>query len=353
MRAKKHSSHAVLGAAAVIAAVTAALALPSATVSAAEPAVTWNVSLWGASRAATRSVEYLSEAVEQKTAGNFVIKLHFGEAISPAKENLDGLSIQAFEAADFCAGYHPGKVPVLSGLELPFLPISSYDAKVKVHEAYAARPEAKAELARWKAMFYSPHALPSSEFMGNGEPPVELSVWKGRRARALGGIGEAMRKLGAVPTSMPAPEIYTALERGVIDSVSLPFTYALGSYKIDELSKWYTANMAPGTTGCHTVFSIGAYEKLTPEFQQVLWDVKAGAEVAQGEAYQEADDKYLPKWRKMGLQEIVYTEAQLAEIQEVAGRPVWNAWADEMEKKSVPGHALVDFLVKIARETKG
>jgi TRAP-type C4-dicarboxylate transport system substrate-binding protein len=65
----------------------------------------WNVSLWGKPRAFTAHVEKLAELVYEKTKGDFELNLHFG-GLSKNKENLDGISIGAFEMAQFCAGYH-------------------------------------------------------------------------------------------------------------------------------------------------------------------------------------------------------------------------------------------------------
>ncbi|GIS91183.1 MAG: hypothetical protein CM1200mP20_12240 [Pseudomonadota bacterium] len=54
-----------------------------------------------------------------------------------------------------------------------------------------------------------------------------------------------MKKLGAVPTTVPATETYQLLERGAVDAVSWPFTYAHAAYKVNEISKWFTGNMSP------------------------------------------------------------------------------------------------------------
>src|SRR3546814_18410010 len=79
--------------------------------------------------------------------------------------------------------------------------------------------------------------------MGTGEPPRTIDGWKGKRVRAPGGLGEAMRLLGAVPTSVPAPEVYTALERGVFEAAPFPFTYSFGCYTLSEVSHVYTRGL--------------------------------------------------------------------------------------------------------------
>ena len=64
----------------------------------AEAAATeWNVSMWGKRRAFTEHVEKLAELVSAKTNGEFTINMAYGETLSKNRENLDGISIGAFE----------------------------------------------------------------------------------------------------------------------------------------------------------------------------------------------------------------------------------------------------------------
>ena len=70
----------------------------------------------------------------EKTKGDFELNLHFG-GLSKNKENLDGISIGAFEMAQFCAGYHADKNPSITVLELPFLGVSSLEEERKISQA--------------------------------------------------------------------------------------------------------------------------------------------------------------------------------------------------------------------------
>src|SRR3546814_5333727 len=90
-------------------AVTRAITLLAATSAGAAENIQWNHSVWGGSRAVTRNIEYIAEQVAKASGGNFTIRIHYGDSISPAKENLDGIKLGAFESAHFCASYHPGK----------------------------------------------------------------------------------------------------------------------------------------------------------------------------------------------------------------------------------------------------
>ena len=162
-------------------------------------ATEWNVSLWGKRRAFTEHVEKLAELVSAKTSGNFKLNLSYG-GLSKNRENLDGISIGAFEMAQFCAGYHYDKNPSITVLELPFLGVSSLEQEVKVSRAVYRHPAVVADMARWNATILMPSPLPQYNIAGVGKAPVTLKDYKGLAVRATGGIGKAMKAIGAVPT---------------------------------------------------------------------------------------------------------------------------------------------------------
>ena len=296
------------------------------------PKVKWDVSLWGKKRAFTAGVEKLSALVKSKTGGNFNIVLHYGGALSKSRENLDGISIDAFQAAMFCNFYHPKKNPALMSLTMPFLPMSSWENNRKIRDAVYAHPAVKKELAKWNAMAYTSSYLPQYEFLGRGKPPVTLSDWKGLTVRAGGGVGRAMKVIGATPTSSTATEVYTGVQQGTMDAASFPFTYSHVAYKIHEVTQWFTSNLSPGTSDCPVVFSINAYKKLPNQYQKLLMDVKEDVIKAQIQSYIDIDKKNLPML-KAKLKEVKFSKDELAKFRAAAGKPVIDKWIAENQGK--------------------
>ncbi len=292
------------------------------------PRLTWDVSLWGKPRAGTAVADALAAVVEKRTGGAWRMTLHYGEALSKSRENLDGIAIEAFQAAMFCNFYHPRKNPALMVLTMPFLPMADWDANRRIREAVYAHPAVAREMARWNAMIYTSTFLPQYELLGRGEPPAGLDGWKGLTVRAGGGLGQAMKLLGATPASSTATEVYTGVQQGTMDAASFPFTYGHVSYRIHEVSEWFTGNLSPGTADCPLVFGISAYEALPPQYKQLLADVKEEVIAAQIQAYVDVDAENLPMLKET-LREIRYTEAQLAQFRARAGRPVIDAWISE------------------------
>jgi TRAP-type C4-dicarboxylate transport system substrate-binding protein len=122
------------------------------------------------------------------------------------------------------------------------------------------------------------------------------------------------------------------MQRGGVDAVSFPFTYAQAAYKINELAQWYTSNLSPGTSECPMVFNKTAYEALPLQYQNLLIGLKGEVSEAMIAKYLEADAKNLPAF-EAAMQKIVYDDATLAQFKEVAGKPVWDRWIAENADK--------------------
>lgn len=313
------------------------------------PEVSWKYSIWGKRRAFTEGVEYVAAEVAKQTGGKFKIKLFYGDQLSKSKENLDGISLGAFEAAGFCASYHPGKNAPLNVLDLPFLPLNDLEVMRKVHDAVYNHPAAKKALGKWNAHLYMSNILPQYEYMGTGKIPTSVADFKGKRLRALGGMGRAATLIGATPSTMPASETYTALQRGTVDAIGFPYSYTFSAYKLDEVADWVTTNMKLGTVNCPTVFNVKAYEALPAQYKKLLEDVKPGAYAAMAAAYAEKDTANEKKWSSPDskVKMIKIPDDQMAEFRRIAGKPVWEAWVKDNADK-LPAQELLDLVLKTA-----
>ena len=303
------------------------------------PKVTWKFNVWGKSRAFTKDVEAWAKHVDAKTGGNFKIKIYFGDQLGGKKQNLDNIKAGVFQASKVCWAYHAGKNQAMTVLNMPFLPVADFDAQRKVSEAIHKHPIAAGEIKKkWGIMAFSSSNLPQYEFMGRGDAPMKLGDFKGMTVRALGGIADAMRRLGSSISTMTATEVYQALDRGAADAVSFPSTYAHSAYKIDEVAEWFTSNLAPGSNDCPNVMSIAAWNKLPPQYQKLMMEAKELGYEALRNAYSSKDKENLPKWRKH-LTEVKYTDAELAKFRKVGGQPVYDSWVakykDKFDSKAV------------------
>ena len=316
------------------------------------PRIHWNYSGWGKSRASSVIYENWAKFMDERTGGKFTVTVHWG-TLSKPRAVLDGLSLGAYQSGSFCASYYPAKLPAHTGLDLPFLPINGLDGLRDVTEEYYTQPVLKKEVSKWSSMYYASSILPLYEVVGKGEPPRSLDDWKGMRIRALGQQGKAMEKLGAVPTSVPAPDVYTSMDRGLIDAAAFAY-YSHDSYRTYELGDWYTTNLAMGSIACGMLFNTDAYNSLPAQYKELMAEYKASdmGYPAQIAAYEVSNVEVPKKFKANGLTPITLNKQERAEFAKVGGQPIWNAWADQMtEDYGYDGKALLDILVTAAEKT--
>ena len=313
-------------------------------------ATEWNASVWGKRRAFTEHVEKLAELVAEKTNGEFTINVSYG-GLSKPKENLDGISIGAFEMAQFCAGYHRDKNRVVTVLELPFLGVNTLEEEVAVSRAVYAHPAAAEEMAQWNAKLLMTSPMPQYNLVGTGEPRDTLAKMDGMRVRATGGIGQAFAAVGGVPTSVPAPEAYQAMEAGVVDTVAFA-QHAHLSFGTINQADWWTANLNPGTVNCPVVVNTDAYESLSDAEREALES-----------SIPEALDHYLANYGKLlkrwdevlaekGVEKVMISEEELAKFRAAAADPIREQWIADMTAQGLPGQELYDLVIKTLNETR-
>jgi TRAP-type C4-dicarboxylate transport system substrate-binding protein len=307
------------------------------------PEIKWKLALWGKPRAASQNVETLRKFMDERTGGKFKIQLGY-ESFGQPKELLDLLKVGSLEMTNICASYHPEKLPAFSALDLPFLPIPDLDTQEKVHVAFYKHPAIVKEFAGWNAMPYMSSVLPTNEFVGRGKAPKSIEDFKGMRVRALAGIGEAMKKIGAVPTSVDATEVYTSLERGTVDAAAFPTTYAHQSYRTYEVGKWYTENMNLGNVACPTLIHVDRWAELPQQYKDLFMEAQPLGHAAVKKAYREADEKNLPLFKKK-LQFIKFSDDELAAFRKAGGEPVWEEWVAKREAQGLPARELLNFIL--------
>ena len=307
-------------------------------------ATEWNVSVWGKRRAFTEHIEKLAELVSEKTGGEFTMNVSYG-GLSKNRENLDGISIGAFEMAQFCAGYHRDKNRVITVLELPFLGVSTLDEEVAVARAVYNHPAAVEEMEQWNARLLMTSPMPQYNLVGTGDPSTSLEDFDGMRVRATGGIGNAFKSVGAVPTSVTATEAYQAMESGVVDTVAFA-QHAHLSFGTINQADWWTANLNPGTVNCPVVVNIDAYDSLSDAHRDAL-DSSIEESIAHYLAnYAELLQRWDSVLEEKGVQKIVLDETVIDAFRSTAADPIREQWIADMEAQGLPGQELYDLVVK-------
>ncbi|HEX9648299.1 MAG TPA: TRAP transporter substrate-binding protein [Alphaproteobacteria bacterium] len=198
-------------------ALAAALALPGAPH--AEPQFSWKMqSLWQAGSINQKVFEAFCARVGEITGGRLVIEpLPVGTVVA-YNETLDAVAAGLLDSMHGGTGYFAGKDPAFSLLaDLN----GGYDNVRQLHMwlDYGGGIELGRELFAQYGSYYVGAVSWGHESIPSKKPIRSLADFKGVKIRAPEGMAqEIFKRIGAAPVNIPGAEVYTALERGVVEA---------------------------------------------------------------------------------------------------------------------------------------
>lgn len=200
--------------------ITAAAVTFAASPTLAEDTITF-VTNWGSD---VYSSAYMIEWAEDfNTANEGVAHIRYigGPETTPAREQLTAARNGVFDMVFGAAGYYVGQVPeayVLYASDMTPMEARESGAFDMLADIY--RETANVEVLGWVAAGVGYHI-----WLGADEVPLDengLPDLNGFRVRSSPFYNAWLGTMGAIVVPVPAPDIYSALERGVVDGAAWP-----------------------------------------------------------------------------------------------------------------------------------
>lgn len=146
------------------------------------------------------------------------------------------------------------------------------------------------------------------------------------------------REYGANPTPMAFSELFVALQTGVVDGQENPLTNIAGG-KLDEVQEYLSMSGHVYSPAYPTV-GIAAFEKLSPEIQQVLSETAQEVALWAREQGALQDQTLLDELEAGGMKVNIANRAAFVE----ASAPIYEKFAGEVEN----GQAMIDQALSLA-----
>ncbi|MFC0560286.1 TRAP transporter substrate-binding protein [Halalkalibacter alkalisediminis] len=294
------------------------------------------------------SMRPFSEEVAEATDGRINFQIYPGGALGSPAETFDNIVTGIMDAGWGLQGYNAGKWEVHSVMQLPFL-AEGDAAKLsviaqKLHDTF---PEIQAEYDDVKLFWV--HAADPYAIITSGKQVTSLEDLKGLRLRTPSVEGGKMiESWGATPVSMPAPEIYDSMQRGVIDGGVLPVA-ALADFNLYDVVDYVTIGNF-NTALFYVTMNKNSWSKVPAEDQAIIEEM-IGEPMARtsGEAFDYQREQALNKAQEAGIEFIELDETELQRFREAA-QGVTDEWLASMESKGIDGQTILDEALKLMQE---
>lgn len=291
--------------------------------------VSWRMqSLWDGGTTPQQYEEIFVQKVAEKTGGAFELKLFSAGQIVPPAQSFDAVRGGAFELMKTFDGYTAGKIPAHAFTStIPF--------GYKRSEDYAAwfYDLGGIEMAREA---YAPAGLHYIAPVVYDQEPIHSRVeirtiadFQSKKGRFTGLASTVMGGLGVTVTPLATAEVYSGLDKGLIDLADRGDLQANLDAGLDEVAKFI---ILPGvhqpTTATSYVANQAAFDQLPEDFKQAL--AEAAREVS--DAYQlnktKTDESALATFKERGVTVIELEESDINDNR-VKAAEIWRQAAKD------------------------
>lgn len=286
-----------------------------------------------------KAIVWWIKEVEKRTKGRVKITEYPARTLLKSGKFWDGVIAGTADIAQDALSHCPGYFPLSEVLDLPGWPFNAVLQAIVAQEWYERfKPK---ELAANHILFLHVHN-PGGFTMVN-KPIRTLQDLKGMRIRATALSAKYVELLGGTPVAMPAPDIYDALQKGVVDGTcGLP--NMLKGWRFVEVTKYTT--LIPGVgvyqSGFAQFMNLDKWDSLPPDIKKAFTEVSKEAVIYSGERWDEEQVQGYELGKEKGHVFITLPPEEAKRCMEIL-EPVFKDYVKRMEAKGLPGRESLEY----------
>jgi len=283
--------------------------------------------------------------IEKRTSGRVKIEHYPGQTLTKAKQVYDGV-VEGLSDIGFCLfGYNRGRFPLIEVVDLP-IGYPSGTVATKVANAVADKFKPK-ELSDVQVMYL--HAHGPGLLHTRDKAVKTLADIKGLRIRSHGTTAKVVKALGGTTVTMPMPELYQALQKGVVDGALYPIEVNKG-WRMAEVIKYCTLDLSIANTSTfYVVMNKGKWAALPADIKKIITQINKEWIPKHGAAWDSSDEEGRKYMLSKGRKFITLPEAELAKWKKVV-HPVLGEYVKATKAKGLPAQEALDYTVKVLGE---
>ncbi len=293
----------------------------------------------GAQDVQTKLLAAYAKEVEKLSNGKVKIDFYPGQTLIKAAQTYDGIVNGMVDMGFSVLAYTRGRFPLLDYVNLPLGSPNAQVSSAIINEVIEKfKP---AELGDVEVIYLQSHG--PGRIHSRGKALSTLEDFQGEKIRAGGTTSDIVKLLGAAPASTPMPEVYQALQKGVMDGGIWDMS-ASADWKLAEVVDYsMMCDEVAYNTGFFVVMNKDKWKSLDPEVQKIMKELAPKYVKMHGKAWDEADQRGIEYMKKLGKDIVEIDPAECAKWGE-AVKPLIDKYITKTEKQGLPGKEVVEFV---------
>jgi len=314
--------------------------------------IVWKAqTLWNAGEIPQKTFEALCENIKKMSDGRLIVEPFASAVIVPQNETLEALQNNILQVIHVWPGYgghkEPGLIPISDPIYAFKNPLEGFmwyylkGGEEKFRKLYAPFKGYPVGIMHW-----TPESYPSRV------PIRSKADFKGLKIRLPQGLeNDLLSKLGATVIMFPGNEIFSALDKGVVDATnwsSLGVNASLGLMDIPGVKYATYPGFHSMPIGDFTV-NIDRWNELPEDLQAIVETAVRRWAMDSWMAIHDADLAFVKKARETGKWEIIsWSDENITEMRHEAYK-VWQEWKKKSPMSKEVLDSIEDYLKELGR----
>jgi len=288
----------------------------------------------GPTTEATQVDNWFLDEIVKRSDGRIQIKKFWSGSLHKVGHHLPAVRDGLSEISLISYGYYPAAVPLSRGLEWYYRGCNNADSLLYVcRDIYNTTPELKSE---WedrnnaKVLFFSNWGY--CPFLMK-EPLPDVAALKGKKIRGYGLGADTVDRLGGRGMPVPAPEVYTALDRGILDGCFSFAFVAAQKMKLHEQASYSVEGGAGAFAPTTTIMNRNVWRSLPDDLKEVV--NKTADDLLNWrftEMYSKLIAESVDNMVKAGVKFSTWSEAEIRKATGIVQPDQTNEWIEKVAK---------------------
>jgi len=296
-----------------------------------------------------------AKELEAATNGRIKVTFYHSESLVKMPDLFDAVAAGTADFAMIDALLTPERLSLSGGITLPMLFKSASQSQQTMWSLLEKYEVFRKQYEPTKVVWC--HNPSTGQLVGNKPMEKKADLANQKVAIVIPSEAESTRMLGMTPVSTIPTEMYTLLERGVVDAAVGDFNQAF-IWKLFEITKYRTGNIDLSVKISPVIMNMKTYEDLPEDLKPIFDEVTDGLKMSQraGAAY----DEFMANSIKIikeydaakGNPDFYMLPDAERQLWYETLLPMREKWISDMEAKGLPGKAFMDDLIAFAEQYK-
>lgn len=294
------------------------------------------------------------QEMRKRTGGRVKIgKWLFGGSLLKMDQMTKGIGSRMADIGYLNMTLEPSLWPLLTTGDLIYLTDACGAKDYAYLQLYDTYAPVKAEFDKNNLFPLFLEGATPTVLAGKGKHVKTLEDLKGRKFRSYGMTNDVLAALGATPLVISTGDLYSALDKGIVDGYAALVASAVVSLGFLDVTEWIDDPGIGVYVSDGSFINLDVWKSFPPDIQKIALDLRQELLAKGIQMFYQLSLDSMKKCVAKGATLYVLPNAEKARWRAKVNpeQTLWPAWINQREKQGVPAKEYLDRLRKLLPET--